>query len=198
MEPVSQMRSAADIAREGRPTMRYTIAIAIVLAVSGYTIGIVTGKIPQLQKLGVADVGVILVSTLTIVFLLRPEFLDRLTHLRVGSVEFELQKLQSDQQAQRNELDDVRFVLTLLLQEREVQHLRALAEGSTQGYVGNHDVRSDLRKLRTLGLIRNCKDRRIAELGDNCKLDLKTVVELTERGQQYLKRLGEYKKDAGK
>jgi hypothetical protein len=198
MEPESQFRSVADKAAGGRPAIRYIVATTIILAVSWYSVGIVAGKIHQEQRFNWADVGVILVGTIAIVFLLRPEFLDRLTHLRVGSVEFELQKLQSDQQTQRNELDDVRFVLTLLLQEREVQHLRALAEGSTQDYVGNHDVRTDLRKLRTLGLIRNCKDRKIAELADNCKLDLKTVVELTERGQQYLKRLGEYQKDAGK
>jgi hypothetical protein len=195
MDRESKPQSATFKATGSRPTIRYLIAIAITLVVSCYAFRIVAGKIPKDQKLSGVDLGLILVSTLAIVFLLRPEFLDRLTHLRVGSVEFELQKLKSDQQIQRSELDDVRFVLTLLLQEREIQHLRALEEGSTKDYVGNHDVRTDLRKLRTLGLIRNFKDHKIAELADNCKLDLKTVVELTERGQKYLERLGEYKKD---
>ncbi len=85
----------------------------------------------------------------------------RLTHVKLGSwLEVELQKLQRDQQIQRSELEDVRLVLTLLLQRSELQHLRNLAEGKTQDYVGNHELRAQLRKLRTLGLIRNLEGQK--------------------------------------
>ena len=127
--------------------------------------------------------------------LLQPEFLSRLTHLKVGNVELELEKLQQDQQLQRRELDDVRFVLTLLLQQAEVQHLKNLENKKPQVYEGNNNVRSELRKLRTLGLIQNRKDRTIGELTDRFKFDLNDYVQLTARGRHYLERQGEYKED---
>jgi hypothetical protein len=61
--------------------------------------------------------------------LLRPELLEKI-HIKVGSVEFELQKLQHDQEKRRNELDDVRFVLTLLLEPSELQHLKNIDKGT--------------------------------------------------------------------
>ena len=96
---------------------------------------------------------------------------------------------------QRHELDDVRFVLTLLLQQTEVQHLKNLENKGTQGYEGNNNVCNELRKLRTLGLIQNRKDRTIGELRDKSKFDLNDYVQLTVRGRHYLERLGEYKED---
>jgi hypothetical protein len=102
-----------------------------------------------------------------------------------------LQKIEADQRKQRDELDAVRFVLTLLLQDSELEHLRNLEKGSTQ-YQGNETVCAELRKLRTLGLIRNRKDRTIGEISAKRSFDLKDIVELTERGRQYLERLGEY------
>jgi hypothetical protein len=53
-------------------------------------------------------------------------------------------------------------------------------------------VRTELRKLRTLGLIRNRDGHKISELADNSKTDLRNIVELTESGRQYLSRLVEY------
>jgi len=112
--------------------------------------------------------------------------------MKVGNVELELLQLQQDQQMQRHELDDVRFVLTLLLQDNELRHLRNLEKGSARDYVGSHGIWTELRKLRTLGLIRNLPERHIRELEDKVKADLATLVELTKRGQHYLERLGEY------
>ena len=172
--------------------IRLALTLGIILAISAYIVGIVIGKIQDKQKLGIADVGLLLVSCAAVGVLLRPELLEKITHIKVGSVEFELQKLQQDQEKQRNELDDVRFVLTLLLEPSELQHLKNIDKGSTQDYLGRHSVRTALRKLRTLGLIRNRDGHKISELADNSKMDLKNVVELTERGRQYLARLAEY------
>ena len=172
--------------------VRVCFALIIALVVSGYLYEILAGKIPEGQKLGAVDVAIIFVAALVVGVLLRPEFLDRLTRFKLGSVEFELEKLQQAQNAQRNELDDLRFVLTLLLQPSELQHLRDLEKGSAQNRVGSHTLRTELRKLRTLGLIQNCKDKHIADLKDQLKMDLKNIVELTKRGREYLERLGEY------
>ncbi len=82
-------------------------------------------------------------------------------------------------------------MLTLLLQQNELEHLRNLENGKTQ-YQGNEAVCAELRKLRTLGLIRNRKDRAIGETAAKRTFDLKDIVELTDSGRQYLERLGEY------
>ena len=124
--------------------------------------------------------------------LLRPELLDRISHFKFGELELDwLQKIEADQKKQRVELDDVRFVLTLLLQQNELEHLKNLENGKTQ-YQGNDAVCAELRKLRTLGLIRNQKDRAMSETAVKRSFDLKDIVELTDRGRQYLERFGEY------
>jgi len=171
--------------------MRYVIAIGVLVFVAFYSVGIVAGKIPPQRKLVGADVAILLVGVLIAAMLLQPEILDRLTHFKLGSLEFELQQLQQNQKTQENELNDVRFALTLLLQDRERGHLANLKIGTTQNYVGNHDLRSELRRLRTLGLLANVGDRKIADIKDGQKIDLANFVQLTERGRRYLDKLGE-------
>jgi len=188
----AEVASNAGNKHPARTAIRLALALGIILAISAYIVGIVIGKIQDKQKLGIADVGLLLVSCAAVGVLLRPELLEKITHIKVGSVEFELQKLQHDQEKQRDELDDVRFVLTLLLEPSELQHLKNIDKGNTQDYLGRHSVRTELRKLRTLGLIRNRDGHKIAKLADNSEMDLRNIVELTERGRQYLARLAEY------
>jgi hypothetical protein len=194
MKPETPPKSAGP----GRYTIRAILALIVVLSVFIYLVCIVLGKLQERQKLGASDVGMIVVAVVVAGVLLRPEFLNRLTHLKVGNVEVELEKLQQDQLLQRHELDDVRFVLTLLLQQTEVQHLKNLENNETRGYEGNNNVRNELRKLRTLGLIQSRENRTIGELTDRAKFDLKDFVQLTLRGRHYLERLGEYKEDKEK
>jgi hypothetical protein len=59
-------------------------------------------------------------------------------------------------------------------------------------YQGHEAVCTELRKLPTLGLIRNRKDHRIGEISTKHSFDLKDIVELTGRGRQHIERLGEY------
>ena len=192
MQPDPKVNSVENGATRSANVVRSIIAIGLLLAVAAYIAAIVGGRLPDDRRLGPADVGVMLVTAMVAVLLFHPEFLQRLSHFKFGNVEFELRKLQEDQKVQRDELDDLRFVLTLLLQEPEREHLRNLEAGKTQEYVGSHALRTELRKLRTLGLIQDCKGRHISELVDNAKMDLSKIVELTERGQQYLERLGEF------
>jgi len=176
----------------GTYVIRRIVAIAVVLAMCTYIVAVVLGRIPAQQKLGVADIGVVILAAGVASILLRPELLGRISHLKLGELELDwLQKLEEDQRKQRDELDDVRFVLTLLLQQSELEHLKNLEEGNTQ-YQGNEVLCAELRKLRTLGLIRNRKGHALAETSTKHKFDLKDIVELTERGRQYLVRLGEH------
>ncbi len=173
--------------------IRCIVAVVVVVAVCVYISAAVLGRIPVQQKLGVADIGVIILAAGIASILLRPELLHQISYFKFGELELDwLQKIEADQRKQRDELDAVRFVLTLLLQESELEHLRNLEKGKTQ-YQGNEAVCAELRKLRTLGLIRNRKDHAISETAARRNFDLKDIVELTERGRQYLERLGEYR-----
>jgi hypothetical protein len=176
----------------GMYVVRCIVAIAVVLAMCTYIVAVVLGRIPAQQKLGVADIAVVIFAVGVASILLRPELLARISHLKLGELELDwLQKLEEDQRKQRGELDDVRFVLTLLLQQSELQHLKNLQEGNTQ-YQGNEVLCAELRKLRTLGLIRNRTGHALAETSAKHKFDLGDIVELSERGKQYLVRLGEH------
>jgi hypothetical protein len=172
--------------------IRRLVAVVVVLATCTYIVAVVLGRIPSQQKLGVADIAVVLLAAGVASIMLKPELLDRISHLKLGELELDwLQKLEEGQRKQGNELDDVRFVLTLLLQQNELEHLRNLEKGNTE-YEGNEALCAELRKLRTLGLIRNRKGHVMGETSIKHKFDLNDIVELTERGRQYLERLGEY------
>ena len=174
--------------------LRRAIAFLLIAGACSYLAGIVLGKIPEQQKLGPADVVIILAIAIVAGVLLRPELLDRLTHLKLGNVELDwLQRLEKDQQAQRSELDGVRFVLTLLLQQSEQEHLKNLQKGNTQDYAGNYALRAELRKLRALRLIQNRNNHTIGEMTDGRRFNLRELVELTDRGKHYLEWVGEYK-----
>jgi hypothetical protein len=176
----------------GRHVIRWMVAVVVVLAMCSYIVGVILGRIQKDQRLGVADIGVVVLAVGVASILVRPELLGRISHLKLGELELDwLQKLEDDQKKQRDELDDVRFILTLLLQQNELEHLKNLEEGHTQ-YQGNEALCGELRKLRTLGLIRNQKGHVMGETAINRKFDLKDIVELTERGRQYLERLGDY------
>jgi hypothetical protein len=174
-----------------RPIGRITLAAAIILAVAAYIRAILAGAIPAAAKLGVVELTIILVAGLVVTVLLQPRILDRLSHFKLGSLEIELEKLQQAQQVQVNELNDLRFVLTLLLLPSELRHLRSLQKGGAVNAVGSNALRTELRKLRTMKLIRSCGGKRIGEIADQKSWDLAAFVELTDRGRDYLERLGE-------
>jgi hypothetical protein len=192
MDPAAEPSSTDSVPRVRHIILRGVIAACVVIAVLVYIVGIVIGKVPAQHKLGGADVGILVVGILVGAALLRPQLLDRLTHFKLGSLEFELQQIQQDQKTQRDDLDNVRFILTLVLQHAEKEHLKNLMSGATQDYVGNHALRTELRRLRTLGLIANRKDQAIAGIKDGQRLDLKSVVQLTPRGKEYLEKIRDY------
>src|SRR5258708_34141260 len=106
-----EVASKAGNKRPAGAGIRLTLALGIILAISAYIVGIVIGKIQDKQKLGIADVGLLLVSCAAVGVLLRPELMEKTTHIKVGGAEFELQKRQHDQKKQVNKLDADRFVL---------------------------------------------------------------------------------------
>jgi hypothetical protein len=86
---------------------------------------------------------------------------------------------------------DLGLLLPVLIPEPEQKHLLNIADGKTKGYKGRGSLRSELRHLRSLGLIRKHADRRIAELKSEGVYDLADIVELTDLGRRWVPKLRE-------
>lgn len=86
------------------------------------------------------------------------------------------------------------LVSLLDVPELEQAHLRNIAIGKTQGYVGGHELRTILRNLRSLGLVHNLRNHTISELTDSSHCDLAEIIELTEYGRLYAKRFNQRSK----
>ena len=74
-----------------------------------------------------------------------------------------------------------------------------LAARDTKECVGNHDLRTGLRRLRSMGLIENASDKGIGKMADKLFLDMADYVRLTAFGERWvetLKTLDDPKADA--
>jgi hypothetical protein len=88
-------------------------------------------------------------------------------------------------------------MLPLLLPEGDGQHLLNLAAGWTSEYTGGQSVRSELRRLRSLGLLRMRRDRQVGQMQDGSGFDLADYVELTELGKRWVRKLQEIENGEG-
>jgi hypothetical protein len=170
-----------------RLALRCLFLVAVPTLVLLYVAGILRGKFSRGRRLNTSDTILVMATGAAIFGALWPEILERLGKVKLGGVEFELQKLNEKQQKQEADLDDIRFVLTLLLPPYERKHLENLWAGTTQNYEGNHNLRTELRKLRTLQLIEST--RPIQDIRDEVSVDLQDYVRLTGAGRRYLERL---------
>jgi hypothetical protein len=115
-----------------------------------------------------------------------------------GDIKLEmLEKVKERQVQQEEKLDDFELVLPLLLPEKERKHLVNLDEGRTKGYKGNKNLRDELRRLRSIGLIA-MKRGYVSDIKDDMIINLDDYVELTNLGRRWTKRIAEieHKDDA--
>lgn len=110
----------------------------------------------------------------------------------MGQLKFELiEKLRERQDKQEERLADIALILPLLLPDREVKHVRNLWAHATAGYKGNHFLRTELRRLRSIGLLTMKEGRTVAEMKDGAEFDLADYVGLTELGRRWAVRIQE-------
>jgi hypothetical protein len=87
-------------------------------------------------------------------------------------------------------VQEMGLLLEVLIPKPEQTHLLNIANGKTKGYKGRGSLRSELRHLRSIGLIQKHAGRNIGELkSDDGVYDLADIVELTELGQQWVAKL---------
>jgi hypothetical protein len=152
---------------------------------------IVSGVIKPNDRLNAAEILLLVLAGLLIAFLLTPNFLERVTKLKFSDFEIELDRIQRDQQQQQKDLDGVRFVLSLLLKNEELAHLRNLKSGNVRDYMGNASVRAELGKLLDLRLIERMPGRGLRQIRDNVQFTLSDIVHITPQGESFLKRSAE-------
>ena len=115
----------------------------------------------------------------------------------LGGQSLELNRVIDKQIEQGQALDTISLVLPLLLPETERTHLINLAEGRTENYKGGHALRSELRRLRSFGLIKMTGKAYVAEMKSDKRFDLAYYVALTDLGKRWATQISilEEKKD---
>ena len=98
-------KPAADGAGDRSMRVAWSAAIAVVAVV--YTAAVIAGWIPEQRQINATHLAVLVAAAISVVLLLRPRALDRLTRLDIAGV-----KLEMERQADR--LDDFSRILPLL------------------------------------------------------------------------------------
>ena len=177
--------------------IRVCFAFIVGLVVAVYTVSIVIGKIPDGQRIDAVHFGIILLTVGIILLLLKPNITDRLKRFEGAGFKLEMleqvkenqdkQALELDQQAQL--LDDISLMLPLLLPKNERKHLMNLERKKTAGYKGNSAFRSEIRRLRSIGLLEMLKGRYVGHMKSGTDFDLAHYVQLTDLGNRWVARI---------
>ena len=177
--------SAAGLWRLARVVAGTVLGLALV----AYITAVITGRVPAGQRISIGDLAVLVVGITVVVLLLRPQMLDIVQLVEVGNVKLQLRDLRDQQQVQRRELADIRFLLRMLVTDNERRHLQNLDAGTTSDYRFSSGLPAELRRLRSADLIRS--KRYVYQLPTDATFDLSDFVELTDRGRDYLMRSAE-------
>jgi hypothetical protein len=181
---------------EKRPNLasKFRIAIAALIGtlVVLYTLGVVAGYLPEGQRIDAINLALVAFAALSIILLLRPEILDRLKLLEMSGFKLEmLEEVRKTQARQEDKLEYIALMLALLLPEAEQQHLLNLADRTTGSYNGSHNLRTELRRLRSIALIKMRAVHHVSDMKDDTSFDLAEYIELTDLGQQWVVRIRE-------
>jgi hypothetical protein len=173
-----------------RSAARLLAVIAIALIVGIYTAAVVAGGIPKARHIDSVHLTMILAALLACVVILRPQAVDRVGRLEAFGFRIELlQRLQERQVQQGEQLSDVDLLIPLLFRDTERKHVSNLVRGTTKGYRGGAAVRDELRRLRSIGLLRTLPDRHVSNLHSDTVFDLADWVALTDFGRRWAERL---------
>ncbi len=179
--------------------LRYLTAAAVGLLVFAYLVALVLGGIPPNARIDFPAIILVLVAVGAMALLFSARWSvtvrDALTRVRVfqfANLKVELDDLRAQQEDQMSRLELISLFLPLVLSDPERRHLRNLHRGKTTGYVGNHEVRTKLRRLRYLELITN--SRPVASATDGSTFDLKGLVQLTRLGTKWAQQIEDMEK----
>jgi hypothetical protein len=178
------------------PLLRILIAVLLGLLGLAYAFAVVTGGIQEHDRIDTPTLVFLAFLGLVVLALLHPDLFSRLKTFEMSGIKLEmLERVREKQSEQALQLQDMRLMLPLLLPAGERKHLMNLAARSTKGYKTNQAMRTELRRLRSLELIRMLPDKHIAAMNpDGQVIDLANFLELTENGRRWAKRIDEIEK----
>jgi hypothetical protein len=182
-----------------RIKIRYVVAGMVGLAVLAYVLALVLGALPERAHIDFAAIVLIVVTAAGVALLFSPKWdaklFDALTRVRAfqfASLKVELEAIRARQDEQTSRLELLQLLAPLVLTDAEQKHLLNLHYRKTAGYQGNHEVRSELRRLRYLKLITNTQH--IASAVDGSTFDLAMLVRPTPLGAKWAQQLEEMEK----
>jgi hypothetical protein len=174
----------------------WVLASLIVLLVLGYTIAVITDTIKSADRIDAVDLALIALGALFVVALINPQVLQRIRILELGSLKFELREVKIEQAAQKYALDEITTILGILLPEKEQNHLVFLVRDKAAEYTGGYPMRTELRHLRSIGLIQMRPGHTIEEMRSNMHFNLTDYVELTDLGRKSAELINDARKAA--
>jgi hypothetical protein len=180
---------------------RYILAYALAFLVLAYLILLVVGWIPKDGKIDFPTIILLVVTGLGVATLINPgaqqsivEIFGRVRSFQIASMRFELNEIRAQQIDQSARLEILGLLLPLILTAAERSHLKNLYHDMTTNYVGNSNLRTELRRLRYLTLLRNPREP-IDTAKDGRTFDLRELVELTPLGRMWAKQIEEMPTD---
>ena len=172
---------------------RIFLVIFIISTVTVYTWAVITGHVSENRKIDMVNLAVIAFAVVTSLIILNPRIFNRLKMFQVSSFKLEmLERVKEKQAEQETRLDDITLILPLLIPKTERKHLLNIAEGKTSDYKGSHSLRSELRSLRSAGLIKSKPQTTIGQLKNDSIMDISNLLELTALGNHWIKRIKEF------
>jgi hypothetical protein len=191
------------------PISRFAAGAALLILVGVYIGLIVTGTISASRQISVTNLVVILVVLIIVAILIRPQVLSNVQEFGLGGLNIKLQgqlkELKETQEDHTENLNDIQFILASLVTISERKHLNKLANGTATNYRYSDALLRELRRLRDIGLIE--QKQKMDPQGNKYRIgkllrltepfDLGSYVDITPRGNEYIRRINEAEASAG-
>jgi hypothetical protein len=185
---------APDKSEETRSKVRTTLGsgvlqFVIAFLITAYVVAVLAGKIQKDNKIDTATLGLIGLAAIVIGVIRRPDILHTIKHIEFAGLKVDIEKKLQKQDVELNAM--LSLVAPILLPTEERKHLLNLADGKTDHYIGNNNVRSELRHLRSMKLISMHGNQPLAFIQDGKEFDLANYVELTDLGKEWARKIRE-------
>lgn len=169
--------------------VRYVGAGFIGLVTLGYLCAIVLGLIDSDRRLDTTSLILAVIGMAVITLLVNPHAFSGVRSLAWGSFKVQLDQIRQQQDYQQYQVDSISAVLAMLITDSEQAHLLKLAQRTDYSRTGDHDLRTELRRLRGMRLLEMKQGKTVAELADGVVADLKEYVRLTDLGERIVHEL---------
>ena len=156
--------------------LRLVLSLLIGLAITVYTFAVILGYIPEERQIDAVDLTTIGLSILSIFLLLKPNTFSRLKRLETGPFNVELYNV-------KQEIKNIEMMLPLLLPVAERKRLMGFYKNQgTDISSGRDSLRSEIRSLRSLGLVEMQPKRYVGAIKDGMHIKLTDYIKLTNSG----------------